>query len=235
MNQQGIELSLEQVHAGYGPVEVLHGVDLQVPRGAVTALLGANGAGKTTTMSVITGTLPVRSGAVRWAGQVVNRVATYDRAHAGMVLIPEKRGIFPDLTVRDHLAIFAHNGPHDDDFTPAYDAFPVLRERLSQNAGSLSGGEQQMLAMSRALLRKPRLLLLDEISFGLAPRVTAQLFEVVAELARQDTTVLLVEQYLGKALRMADVVYVLARGGVAFAGEPAELSDMQSLPGYATV
>jgi branched-chain amino acid transport system ATP-binding protein len=223
------------VHAGYGPVEVLHGVDLQVPRGAVTALLGANGAGKTTTMAVISGTLPVRAGAVRWAGQVVNRVATYDRAHAGMVLIPEKRGIFPDLTVRDNLAIFAHGGPHDDDFTPAYDAFPVLRGRLAQGAGSLSGGEQQMLAMSRALLRKPRLLLLDEISFGLAPRITAQLFEVVAELARQDTTVLLVEQYLGEALRMADVVYVLARGEVAFAGEPAELAHRKSLPGYATV
>jgi len=223
------------VHAGYGPVEVLHGVDLQVPRGAVTALLGANGAGKTTTMAVISGTLPVRAGAVRWAGQVVNRVATYDRAHAGMVLIPEKRGIFPDLTVRDNLAIFAHGGPHDDDFTPAYDAFPVLRGRLAQGAGSLSGGEQQMLAMSRALLRKPRLLLLDEISFGLAPRITAQLFEVVAELARQDTTVLLVEQYLGEALRMADVVYVLARGEVAFAGEPAELAHRKALPGYATV
>jgi branched-chain amino acid transport system ATP-binding protein len=235
MNGPGVELSLEQVHAGYGPVEVLHGVDLQVPRGAVTALLGANGAGKTTTMAVISGTLPVRAGAVRWAGQVVNRVATYDRAHAGMVLIPEKRGIFPDLTVRDNLAIFAHGGPHDDDFTPAYDAFPVLRGRLAQGAGSLSGGEQQMLAMSRALLRKPRLLLLDEISFGLAPRVTAQLFEVVAELARQDTTVLLVEQYLGEALRMADVVYVLARGEVAFAGEPAELAHRKALPGYATV
>jgi len=231
----GIELALEGVHAGYGPVEVLHGLDLQVPRGSVTALLGANGAGKTTTMAVISGTLPVRTGAVRWAGQVVNRVATYDRAHAGMVLIPEKRGIFPDLTVRDNLAIFAHNGPHDDDFSPAYEAFPVLRERLAQGAGSLSGGEQQMLAMSRALLRKPRLLLLDEISFGLAPRVTAQLFEVVAELARQETTVLLVEQYLGKALQMADVVYVLARGEVAFAGEPAELADMRSLPGYAPV
>ncbi|HET7326942.1 MAG TPA: ABC transporter ATP-binding protein [Nocardioidaceae bacterium] len=235
MNGPGVELSLEQVHAGYGPVEVLHGVDLQVPRGAVTALLGANGAGKTTTMAVISGTLPVRAGAVRWAGQVVNRVATYDRAHAGMVLIPEKRGIFPDLTVRDNLAIFAHGGPHDDDFTPAYDAFPVLRGRLAQGAGSLSGGEQQMLAMSRALLRKPRLLLLDEISFGLAPRITAQLFEVVAELARQDTTVLLVEQYLGEALRMADVVYVLARGEVAFAGEPAELAHRKALPGYATV
>ncbi len=229
-----VELRLRDVTAGYGPVEVLHGVSMDVPRGAVTALLGANGAGKTTTLGVVTGQVRLRSGELTWAGHDISRTPTYDRAHAGMTLIPEVRGIFPDLSVRDHLEIFAHDTEASGDYSAALDAFPVLGERLSQSAGSLSGGEQQMLAMAHALVRRPRLLLLDEISFGLAPRIVAQLFEVVAELARQNVTVVLVEQYLSEALRLADVVYVLARGEVAFAGEPGELSGLETLPGYAS-
>ena len=225
-----IELALSGVRAGYGAVEVLHDVDMDIPSGALTALLGPNGAGKTTLLSVVAGLHPLRAGRVRWGGTDVGRLAPDARARAGMTLIPERRGIFPELTVRENLATFTGD---DGDNGPALDAFPILAERMAQRAGSLSGGEQQMLAMSRALLKKPRLLLLDEISFGLAPRVTRQLFDVVAALARAGATVVLVEQYLSDALRLADVVYVLARGEVAFAGEPAELAG-RSLPGYVT-
>jgi branched-chain amino acid transport system ATP-binding protein len=223
-----IALELAGVRAGYGAVEVLHGVDLAVPAGALTALLGPNGAGKSTLLSVVAGLLPLKAGAVRWEGRDISRLPPNVRARAGLALVPERRGIFPELTVAENLAIFRGSAASDDE---AIAAFPVLGRRLEQRAGSLSGGEQQMLAMSRALLQKPSLLLLDEISFGLAPRVVRSLFDVVADLARAGTTVVLVEQYLSDALRLAEVVYVLARGDVVFAGEPGELTG-RSLPGY---
>ena len=223
-----IELALRDVRAGYGAVEVLHGIDLDVPQGALTALLGPNGAGKTTLLSVLAGLQPLRGGRITWDGVDVSGAPADARARAGMTLIPERRGVFPELSVAENLEIFAGD---DRSAQVAMEAFPVLGQRLSQRAGSLSGGEQQMLAMSRALLKRPRLLLLDEISFGLAPRVTRQLFDVVTDLARRGTTVVLVEQYLSDALRMSDVVYVLARGDVVFAGEPAELRG-RALPGY---
>ena len=225
-----VELSVRGLRAGYGAVEVLHGVDLAAPRGALTALLGPNGAGKTTLLSTIAGLLPVRSGSIRWQGRECAGARADDLARHGMLLIPERRGIFSTLTVHDNLEVFAGRGA---DLSRAFEAFPVLEQRRTQRAGSLSGGEQQMLAMSRALLRTPPLLLLDEISIGLAPRVTRLLFDVVADLARAGTTVVLVEQYLSDALRLADVVYVLARGEIAFAGEPAELEG-RALPGYVT-
>jgi branched-chain amino acid transport system ATP-binding protein len=222
-----VELSLRDVRASYGSVEVLHGVSLDVPHGALTTLLGPNGAGKSTLLSVIAGLLPIRSGEIRWDGTVINDVAPHARAKAGMVLVPDRQGVFPDLSVRDNLEVFA-GSRHSWDI--ATDTFPVLAERLSQPAGLLSGGEQQMLAISRALLQNPKLLMLDEISLGLAPRVTRQLFNVVAGLAQHGTTVILVEQHFSDALRLADVVYVLRRGQVAFAGEPGELAS-SVLPG----
>ncbi|MDQ1703785.1 MAG: branched-chain amino acid transport system ATP-binding protein [Frankiaceae bacterium] len=223
-----IELSLRGMRAGYGAVEVLHGLDLDVPSGGLTALLGPNGAGKSTLLSVVAGLLPLRGGSMTWSGTDLAAMPPDARARAGMLLIPERRGIFATMSVRDNLEVFAGRGA---DLDPALLAFPVLAERLTQLAGSLSGGEQQMLAMSRALLRDTRLLLLDEISFGLAPRVTRQLFDVVRDLALAGTTVVLVEQHLSHALRMADLVYVLARGELAFAGEPGELRG-RALPGY---
>ena len=225
-----VELSLRDVRVAYGAVEVLHGINLDVPAGALTALLGPNGAGKTTLLSAIAGVLPLRAGVITWAGRELRGMPPDERARAGMLLMPERRGIFPNLSVRDNLEVFAGR---DADLEPATSAFPVLGSRLGQLAGSLSGGEQQMLAMSRALLTSPRLLLLDEISLGLAPRVTRQLFDVVRQLAASGSTVVLVEQYLSDALQLADVVYVLARGGIAFAGEPGELEG-RSLPGYVT-
>jgi branched-chain amino acid transport system ATP-binding protein len=223
-----IELALREVRAGYGAVEVLHGLDLDVPAGALTALLGPNGAGKTTLLSVVAGLLPLQSGVITWAGRDLSRLPPDARARDGLLLVPERRGVFPALSVGDNLEIFASGAR---DHQPAFDAFPVLAQRLTQQAGSLSGGEQQMLAMSRVLLRRPRLLLLDEISLGLAPRVARRLFDVVADLARDGTTVVLVEQYLSDALRLADTVYVLSRGALAFAGEPGELKG-RTLPGY---
>jgi branched-chain amino acid transport system ATP-binding protein len=226
-----IELALRDVRAGYGAVEVLHGINLEVPHGALTALLGPNGAGKTTLLSAVAGLIPTRAGEVVWDGASINDLAPHQRAQAGMLLVPERRGVFPDLSVRDNLEVFAASRRG---WEVALDTFPILRERLDQRAGLMSGGEQQMLAMSRALLRQPKLLLLDEISLGLAPRVTRQLFGVVADLARRGTTVVLVEQHLSDALRMADVVYVLSRGEVVFAGEPAEVAE-GTLPGYVSV
>jgi branched-chain amino acid transport system ATP-binding protein len=226
-----IELAIREVRAGYGAVEVLHGVTLDVPHGALTALLGPNGAGKTTLLSVIAGLVPIRDGDIVWNDSSVNCLAPHERAQAGMLLVPERRGVFPDLSVRDNLEVFAGSRRGWD---VAFDAFPILHERLDQQAGLLSGGEQQMLAMSRALLRQPRLLLLDEISFGLAPRITRQLFGVVADLAKHGTTVVLVEQHLSDALRLADLVYVLSRGEVVFAGEPDELAT-GTLPGYVSL
>jgi branched-chain amino acid transport system ATP-binding protein len=223
-----VALSLRGVRAGYGAVEVLHGVDIDVPGGAVTALLGPNGAGKTTLLSVLAGLLPATAGTVTWHDRRVGSEPPDERARRGLVLVPERRGIFASLSVHDNLAVFAGR---DGDVDAAFAAFPVLQQRMTQQAGSLSGGEQQMLAMSRAMMRRPELLLLDEISFGLAPRVTRQLFDVVRDLAAQGTTVLMVEQYLAHALRLADVVYVLARGEVVFAGEPGELQG-RALPGY---
>jgi branched-chain amino acid transport system ATP-binding protein len=217
-----IELALREVRAGYGPVEVLHGISLDVPRNALTAVLGPNGSGKTTLLSTIAGLIPLRSGDVLWREASMRGLTPHERANAGMLLVPERRGVFPDLSVRDNLEVFAGSRQGWD---AALDAFPILRERLGQKAGLMSGGEQQMLAMSRALLRQPKLLLLDEISFGLAPRVTRQLFGVVADLARAGTTVVLVEQHLSDALRLADVVYVLGRGEIVFAGEPGELAQ----------
>jgi branched-chain amino acid transport system ATP-binding protein len=223
-----LELSVRDVRVGYGPVEVLHGVSLDVPVGSLTALLGPNGAGKTTLLSAVAGLLPVRSGEIRWAGRDVEDMPPDDRARSGMLLIPERRGIFATLSVRNNLDVFTG---HRGDPSAAFEAFPILGQRLDQLAGSLSGGEQQMLAMSRALLQQPQLLLLDEISLGLAPRVTRLLFDVVAGLAESGVTVVLVEQHLPDALRLADLVYVLSRGEVAFAGEPAELVGRE-LPGY---
>jgi branched-chain amino acid transport system ATP-binding protein len=217
-----IELSLQGIRAGYGPVEVLHGVDLEVPGGSVTALLGPNGAGKTTLLSVIAGLVPTRAGEVVRNGTTITDQAPHQRAAAGMLLVPERRGVFPALSVGDNLEIFA-GSRHGWDV--ALETFPALSSRLDQRAGLLSGGEQQMLAMSHALLRRPTLLLLDELSTGLAPRVSRQLFDVVADLAAHGTTIVLVEQHLSDALRLADVVYLLRHGQVAFAGEPSELTD----------
>jgi branched-chain amino acid transport system ATP-binding protein len=218
-------VSLRGARAGYGPVEVLHGIDLAVPARGITALLGHNGAGKTTTLRVLAGLLRLTAGAVCWDGDDVSELPAYDRVRRGLALLPDEHGVFATLSVRDNLAVFADGGAPD----AALAVFPVLRERLGQRAGSLSGGERQMLSLSRALLRPAQVLLLDELSRGLAPQIVTRLYDVVADLAREPgRSVLLVEQYVGQALRLADIAYVLRRGEVAFVGEPGELTGARA-------
>jgi branched-chain amino acid transport system ATP-binding protein len=216
------ELVVECLRAGFGGLEVLHGVDLVVPAGGVTAVLGRNGAGKSTLLATLAGMLPVASGRVRWGELDITGWSVRDRATAGMLLVPERGGTFPDLTVAEHLRVFAATDEESRRVPVVLERFPVLGERLDQRAGSLSGGEQQQLAMSRVLLQEPRLVLLDEVSSGLAPKMADLLFEVVADLGTR-STVVLVEQYVEDALRLADVVYVLDRGEVLWAGESSEL------------
>lgn len=222
-----VQIEVRDVRAGYGTLEVLHGVSAWLPAGAVVALLGPNGAGKTTLLRVLAGALPVTAGEVRWNGAPINGLSTYQRARRGLLLVPEGRGVFPGLSVRENLAVFAAAGA---DLSPALEAFPVLGSRLDQRAGSLSGGEQQMLALSRALVRDPRVLLLDEISLGLAPRVTAELFEAIAALRTPERTIVVVEQYVRAALALADLAYVLNRGSVVFAGDPEEVDEATLAP-----
>jgi branched-chain amino acid transport system ATP-binding protein len=231
-------LSLEDVRAGYGRIEILRGVTFDVPAGSVVALLGPNGVGKTTTLRAISGTLPVRAGAIRLDGRRIENRRPSTIASRGVVLVPEGRGVFPALSVLDNLRI-AHRsapardaGPWEawlDDVTAT---FPRLRERLDQTAGSLSGGEQQMLAVCRALVGAPRVVLFDELSMGLAPIVVAELFERVAALRDAGRTIVLVEQYVTYALDLADVCYVLAKGRVAWAGEPGELRHSPAAASY---
>jgi branched-chain amino acid transport system ATP-binding protein len=228
-------LELSNVTAGYGRVEVLHGLSMAVPQGATVALLGPNGAGKTTTLSAIAGTLPIWRGAIRLDGRKLSGHSPYSIARSGVLLVPEGRGIFPSLSVRENLAIDARaqRGRSERDrkarIAEVVGVFPRLGERLGQRAGSLSGGEQQMLALARALLADPKVLLMDEISMGLAPLVVEQLFASVERLKQEGMTIVMVEQYLTYALRMADIIYVLAKGKVAFCGEPSELAGDEAL------
>jgi branched-chain amino acid transport system ATP-binding protein len=230
-------LELEGVSAGYGRVRVLHDVTLRIPQGSVVALLGTNGAGKTTTLRTISGTLPITRGRIRFDGRRIDGLAAHDIARQGVTLVPEGRGVFPGLSVRDNLQIAARaaTGSSAGERAAATDmalgTFPRLGERMEQMAGTLSGGEQQMLALSRALLARPRVLLMDEISMGLAPKVVEMLFDAVAAFKASGITIVLVEQYLTYALRLADVCYVLAKGRVAFCGEPSELRGADGMPG----
>lgn len=214
----GVELV--DVRAGYGAIEVLHGVTMTFPAGSIVALLGRNGSGRSTALSVIGGTVGVRSGAVRFGGHDVIRRPTYERA-SGMTFIPEKRNVFPAMSVEENLQMFSRGGPIE----AAYSTFPQLEPLAHRRAGTLSGGERQMLAVSHAVLRPTPVMLFDEVSSGLAPAMITKLYGVIADMRSPDRSIVVVEQYLREVLRFADFVYVLRRGEVAFAGEPSELVD----------
>jgi branched-chain amino acid transport system ATP-binding protein len=222
-------LEVEGLYAGYGRTTVIRDLTFDVPEGATVALLGPNGAGKTSTLGALTGQVKVTGGSIRLHGHEINRLSTYQRAKVGLALIPEGRGIFPGLSVADNLAIAADSAHGVDpdwrrkQMARVMEMFPPLRDRSTQRSGSLSGGEQQMLAMSRAFLSHPRVLLMDEISVGLAPLVVELLYDAVGQLKADGTTIVLVEQYLTYALRLADICYVMGRGTVNFVGEPDEL------------
>ena len=222
-------LSLDGVWAGYGRIQVLRGLSLEVPAGSVVALLGPNGVGKTTTLRAIAGLAAVTQGEVRLNGRRIDNRRPSAIASRGLVLVPEGRGVFPSLSVQENLKVAHHAAPAEQAgawsewLEEIATTFPRLGQRLGQTAGSLSGGEQQMLAVARALVGDPKVVLFDELSMGLAPLVVAELFEKVAALRDQGRTVVLVEQYLTYALELADLCYVLAKGQVAWQGDPGEL------------
>jgi branched-chain amino acid transport system ATP-binding protein len=222
-------LELRGVHASYGRIEVLHGIDLVVPPSGVVALLGPNGAGKSTVLRVAGGRMVPTAGCVHVAGHHVNGARPAALARAGVCSIPEGRGIFPNLTVEENLQMMTYRGTSYEHITgTAFERFPRLAERRSQMAGTLSGGEQQMLAMARALTTDPSLLLLDEISMGLAPTIVAELYELVRQLASTGISILLVEQFARTALAVADIAVVLAQGKVQLVGEPDDVRDLIS-------
>jgi len=217
-------LELVDVRAGYGPIEVLHGVDLAVPPGAVVALLGANGGGKTTTLRVCSGLHPVASGELRVAGRTLNGVSATELARLGVCSVPEGRGIFPNLTVRENLWLATATGTPLDAIEEATCArFPILGRRQQQLAGTLSGGEQQMLALARALSTTPILLLLDELSLGLAPIVVSEMYETVAELAAQGLSILVAEQFARIVLPIAHWAGIMLHGRIVRFGTPAQI------------
>ncbi|KPI05264.1 Monosaccharide-transporting ATPase [Actinobacteria bacterium OK074] len=225
-------LELRGVRAAYDRITVLHGVDLAVAPGQVIALLGPNGAGKTTTLKVAAGIHPAASGQLLLGGRDMTGAEPRALARAGVCLIPEGRGVFPNLSVRDNLLMMTFTGRSRAEIEEiAFSRFPVLAHRANQAAGTLSGGEQQMLALARGLPTDPAVLLLDELSMGLAPLVVAKLYEQVAEIARQGVAVLVVEQFAAAVLDIADHAAVLVRGRVERQGHPddglrAELSAL---------
>jgi branched-chain amino acid transport system ATP-binding protein len=219
-------LELVDVHAGYGAIEVLHGVDLTVPAGAVVVLLGPNGGGKSTTLRVCCGLHPITSGELRVAGTVVTGVGADRLAKAGVCTVPEGRGIFPNLTVRENLWLATGTGaPLAVLEAAAYERFPLLGQRRTQLAGTLSGGEQQMLALSRALGADPVLLILDELSMGLAPLIVSTMYETVAQLAADGLSILVAEQFAAAVLPIAQSAAIMLHGKVVSAGTPAKIQE----------
>lgn len=216
-------LHVEQLSAGYGNLEVLHNISLEIPEGSIAAILGANGAGKTTLMRALTGLIPSRTGTITLNGKRIERLTTEQRVRCGMALVSETRDLFGSLTVRENLVIGAFTRPshHETEASLArvLDHFPRLKTRLHAQAASLSGGEGQMLAIGRALMSHPRLLLLDEPSQGLAPIIVDTVFDVVKQLNQDEhITIVLVEQNARKALTIASMAYVLQGGSVALQG-----------------
>jgi branched-chain amino acid transport system ATP-binding protein len=221
-------LEVKGLEAGYGGIRAVKGIDLAVREGELVCLIGANGAGKSTTLRAICGLLPARKGSVTYAGTDTAILAVHELPRRGLVMVPEGRGIFAQLSVAENLAMGAftrNDAGIAQDLERQYELFPRLKERRAQTAGTLSGGEQQMLAIARALMARPRLLLLDEPSMGLAPRLVAKIFKIVRAIAKQGVTILLVEQNAKLALELAHRGYVMESGNISLAGEAKALLD----------
>jgi branched-chain amino acid transport system ATP-binding protein len=226
-------LTIDNLHAAYGKVDVLHGISLEVPKGKLVTLIGSNGAGKTTTMRAISGMLKPRGGTVTLAGRDITGMDSHRIARAGLAHSPEGRRVFATMTVTDNLLLgafprFTRARPKGDiqrDLERALELFPRLKERRTQLAGTLSGGEQQMLAMARAVMLNPDVVLLDEPSMGLAPILVDEVFRIIARLKAEGVTMLLVEQFAQAALNVADYGYVLENGSIAVHGPAANLKD----------
>src|SRR5947209_13722026 len=219
-------LQVENLRVAYGAIEALRGISFEVDEGSIVALLGANGAGKTTTLRTVSGLLRPRAGTITFDGQRIDAVPPHQMVGLGIGHVPEGRRIFPRMSVLENLhmgAYYRGRRVPDADVARVYDLFPVLRERSGQDGGTLSGGEQQMLAIGRALMGSPRLLLLDEPSMGLAPMIVTRIFEIIREINEQGTTVLLVEQNASQALKLANRGYVLETGEVVMSDAAAAL------------
>jgi len=222
-------LEIADLVTAYGKIEALKGVSLSVAQGSITCLLGPNGAGKTTLMMTATGLLKPRRGSIRFGGEEIAGRAPHDIVARGVALVPENRLVFPSMTVTDNLAAGAYQRSDKtgigEDIERMFGRFPRLKERAEQQAGTLSGGEQQMLAVARALMSRPKLLLMDEPSLGLAPLVVEEIFRIVAELHRDGTTIFLVEQNAHMALQVAHHFYLMEQGRVTFSGTPGEVAE----------
>ena len=220
-------LKVSGLRAAYGPIEALQGVDVDVDAGEIVALIGANGAGKSTLLMTICGAPRARSGRIEFDGRDITRLATFEIVRLGIAQVPEGRRVFPHMTVLENLqvgATAAEETYFDDDLDRVFAMFPILEERRHQSGGTLSGGEQQVLAIARALMSRPRLLLLDEPSLGLAPLVVKRIFEIIKEINEsQEVTIFLVEQNAYHALRLADRGYVMANGRIVLKGTGTEL------------
>jgi branched-chain amino acid transport system ATP-binding protein len=226
-------LKLEDVVLNYGKIEALHGISLEVAEGEVVALIGANGAGKTSTMRAISGVRGLASGKITFDGEDVTKLRADQRMRKGLCLTPEGRGVFPGMTVTENLDMGAYTRKDKagiaEDFERVFGLFPRLKERRKQVGGTMSGGEQQMLAIGRSLMSRPKLLLLDEPSMGLAPMLIQQIFNIISEIAEQGTTILVVEQNAKQALSRADRAYVLETGRIVKTGTGTTLLDDPSV------
>lgn len=218
-------LSVRQLQVAYGGIQAVKGIDLEVNEGELVCLIGANGAGKTSTLNCLGGLLKPSGGEIIYQGQDLQRIPTHERVKHGLALVPEGRGIFPKLTVAENLRMGAYvRSLQVGELEQAYERFPRLFERKEQLAGTLSGGEQQMLAIVRALLSKPKLLLLDEPSMGLAPLMVQKIFETIAEVTKEGVAVLLVEQNAKAALQLAQRAYVMESGNISLSGDAKALA-----------
>jgi branched-chain amino acid transport system ATP-binding protein len=223
-------LEIDNLHVSYGKIKAIKGISLKVGSGEIVTLVGANGAGKTTLLKTISGILQPASGSINYQGRPLSDIKPFERVVEGICQAPEGRGIFPGMTVLENLEMgkfsrVAAKSENAQDLAMVFDLFPRLKERISQYGGTLSGGEQQMLAIGRALMSRPRLLLLDEPSMGLAPKFIAQIFEIIQEIKKQEVTILLVEQNAAKALSIADRAYVLETGQITMEGTGRDLLD----------
>jgi len=222
-------LTVRNLRAGYNGAVAIHDMDIDVAEGEVVCLLGSNGAGKTTTMSVLTGLIPPMAGTATFGGRDLLAMASHERVEAGLALSPEGRKVFPNLTVEENLILGSYNkiarAGRASKLEEVYSLFPRLIERRTQNAGLMSGGEQQMLAIGRALMARPKLLLLDEPSLGLAPKIVQLVFSAIRQIAESKTTILLVEQNTHAALSVADRGYVISHGSIVVAAPTAELRE----------
>ncbi len=226
-------LEIENVQSGYGEVQILWGVTLKMEQGRLTCLVGANGAGKTTLLRTVMGLLPAKQGAVRFDGQNVTKTSPHERARAGMAMVPEGRQLFTDLSVLENLEMGATpnhaRAAMKQNLEWTFELFPRLKERTNQIAGTLSGGEQQMLAIARGLMAQPRVLMFDEPSLGLSPLFTLNLFQIIRKLKERGLTMLLVEQNVQMALAISDYAYVMNHGKIEIEGEARKVRELESV------